>query len=139
MSTRPNIGRSRSSWLVRVIGVLLALTMLGLMARAATYTAAWWGIDALVLVAALHRFQFKQRVDPLPIPSCPLPRGCTQRSTSSDTARVMGSFAWFARANSTDARDWRTSLLSMGVAWALLLLTWAANVVLFDVMRIIAP
>ncbi len=52
-TTRPNIGRSRSSWLVRVIGVLLALTMLGLMARAATNTAMWWGIDGMVLATSV--------------------------------------------------------------------------------------
>ena len=52
-TTRPNTGRARSSWLVRVIGVLLALTMLGLMARAATNTAMWWGIDGMVLATSV--------------------------------------------------------------------------------------
>ncbi|MCC6228924.1 MAG: hypothetical protein IT432_06840 [Phycisphaerales bacterium] len=51
---------------------------------------------------------------------------------------VMGSFAWFASKHGTDARDWRASLVSMGVVWVLLLLAWAAYVVLFDVMGMVA-
>lgn len=52
-TTRPNIGRARSSWPVRVIGLPFALTLLGLMARAATNTAMWWGIDGMVLATSV--------------------------------------------------------------------------------------
>lgn len=51
---------------------------------------------------------------------------------------VIGSFAWFASKHGTDARDWRASLVSMGAVWVLLLLAWAAYVVLFDVMGMVA-
>ena len=90
--------------LVRVIAVLLVITLLGLVARAATSTGVWWGIDGVVL----------------------------------DTSLVIGSFAWFGIKHGTDARDWRASLVSMGVVWVLLLLAWAAYVVLFDVMGMVA-
>lgn len=89
---------------MRVIAVLLVVTLLGLVARAATNTGVWWGIDGVVLVTSL----------------------------------VVGSFAWFAGRHGNDARDWRASLVSMGVVWVLLLLAWAAYVVLFDVMGMVA-
>ena len=43
----------RSPWPVRVIAVLLVVTLLGLVARAATNTGVWWGIDGVVLAASL--------------------------------------------------------------------------------------
>lgn len=101
---KPSIVSPKAPRLVHAIAVLLVVTLLGLVARVATNTGVWWGIDGVVLAASL----------------------------------VMGLFAWFACKHGTDTRDWRASLVSMGVVWVLLLLAWAAYVVLFDVMGIVA-